>query len=344
MAIDNLPQLSVTRAIFHDIPTKNRLAPNASPVLCDIETPLAPKQKSHLRSRLIRVLASRLAYPVVFSPVMASPVPRHVRTFTLTPNATAFVPLSRDIAGFLFEQQRGAVSPGLLCVLEVAVAAQPGIVLMKLEREEGAQLLLKGVPGQQTFDMSVLNNLVLTDGTRSFKTAAFIRTGADEDDFDAVACDEQLRPAASTDMAKFWLRFLGCDFVLDPRIATQRFYDAALDFINDRITDPVAKNDLYEHLHSQLKSPGRQLAPRQFARDFIPTELRQQFEGHLTVQGVVLAAFAKDLADIERRLRRSHYTTSQGAVVSVPSDKADLVDVQRHKIVVSDTLQKVDHR
>jgi hypothetical protein len=231
-----------------------------------------------------------------------------------------------------------------LCVLDVTVAGKRGIVLMKLEREEGAQLQLKGAPGQQTFDMSVLNNLVLTDGTRSFKTAAFIRTGADEDDFDAVACDEQLKPAASTDMAKFWLRFLGCDFVLDPRIATQRFYDAALGFINDRIDDPIIKNDVYEHLHSQLKSAAQQLVPKKFSQEFVPAKYRKQFETHLTDQGVVLTAFVKDLADIGRRLQRAHYTTEQGAVVSVPADKTEIVEVQESRIVISDTLRKVDHR
>jgi hypothetical protein len=80
---------------------------------------------------------------------------------------------------------------------------------MKLEREEGAQLELTSHKGKKAFDMSVLDNLVLTDGTRLFKSAFFLRIGKADDDFRSVVCDSQLHVTASSEMARFWLRFFG---------------------------------------------------------------------------------------------------------------------------------------
>ena len=78
---------------------------------------------------------------------------------------------------------------------------------------------------KEGFDMSVLDNLVLTDGTRLFKSAFFLRVGKGDDDFRSVVCDSQLHVTASSEMARFWLRFLGCQFQVAPRVATQRFDD-----------------------------------------------------------------------------------------------------------------------
>ena len=83
------------------------------------------------------------------------------------------------------------------------------MVLMKLERERGAQLELSGKEGERTFNMSVLNDLVLTDGTRLFKSAMFIRTGTGDDDFKSQACEGQYPVFSAEDLAKFWMRFLG---------------------------------------------------------------------------------------------------------------------------------------
>ena len=215
---------------------------------------------------------------------------------------------------------------------------------MKLEREEGARLELTEHAGRRTFDMSVLDNLVLTDGTRLFKSAMFVRAGDGDDDFRIGACDAQLKISSSDDMAKFWLRFLGCMFTMEPRVATQRFYDSAVQFINDNVPDPIQKNDLYEHLHSQLKNEQRQFSPRHFVEEFVPQELQVPFREHLRTTHAPTAAFTKDIVDIAGRLRRLAYHTRHGAVVSVPSDNPEMIDVQEELIIVNDALLTIDRK
>jgi hypothetical protein len=70
--------------------------------------------------------------------------------------------LFRFHAQFLFEQQGGSSSSGVLSIMDTTVSGKRGLVVLKLEREEGAQLELSSKKGKRTFEMSVLDNLVLT--------------------------------------------------------------------------------------------------------------------------------------------------------------------------------------
>lgn len=339
-----LATLRIRRVIFHDIPRRLR-GGGGEPVLSDVETKVDETRRSRLRIKLTRVLGSKQAYPVCFDPNSASPVPSQVRLSTKRHcTAKRFVAMSQKFAKYLFEQQHGAMSPGLLCVLDAATGGRPCVILMKLEREVGAQVELIKRGGKKTFAMSVLDNLVLTDGTRLFKSAMFLREGSGDDDFSATLCDDQLNVTSSDDIARFWVRFLGCTFVVEPRVATERFYESTLRFINEVITDPIQKNDLYEHLHSQLKSARKIFSPRSFIEEHVPSDFHKSFREHLKSEGVSLASFAKDLSDIETRLRRCAYRTTQGGLVSMPADKAELVEIKEKQIIVNDTLLAVDRK
>lgn len=341
---NDLATLAIHRVIFHDVP-KNPKGSASQPTLAETETEVDAVRRKHLKIRLTRVLGSKRTYPICFDGNSHSPVCGYVRSFTMQHHRTSdFVTMSQELAKYLFELQHGAISSGLLCVLDVAASGLPGIILMKLEREEGARLEFTEKSGKKAFAMSVLDNLVLTDGTRLFKTAMFVRTGAGDDDFRAAACDTQLDIAASDDMAKFWMRFLGCGFVVEPRVMTQRFYDSALNFINNEVADAVYKNDLYEHLHSQIKADKRTFSPKVFIDEYVPDEYRQAFREHLESDKVPLANFTKDLADIQTRLRRRAYLTSRGARLDVPAENAEIVDVQTEKIIINDTLANVDRK
>jgi hypothetical protein len=198
--------------------------------------------------------------------------------------------------------------------------------------------------GKRTFAMSVLDNLVLTDGTRLFKSAMFLRLGKGDDEFIASACDTQLNVVSSDDMAKFWLRYLGCTFTIEPRIATQRFYEVSVRFINESVSDPVLKNDLYEHLQSQLKSEKKTFSPRSFIEEYVRRDYRQPFQNFLESNNISLANFTKDISDIDPRLRRQAYHTARGATISVPIEAAEVVEVGKNQITVNDTLVHVGHK
>ncbi len=339
---EDLATVVVRRVIFHDIPQAVK-GGSAKPTLSEVETEIDAMRKGHLKKKLIKVLGSKAAYPIQFSTASASPVPGEVRGLTKhSSNAPLFVESSQRLANYLFEQRLGSISPGLLCMVDATANSLPCVVLMKLERESGGQLELSdNKEGKKTFALSVFDNLVLTDGTRLFKTAMFVRTGKGDDDFRSGACDSQLNVGSSDDFAKFWLRFLGCSFVEEPRVATHRFYESVVRFVNKSVGDPSSKGDIYESLQSELKSHKKTLSPKQFIEEYIPEPFQNGLREHLKVEQVSATAFTKDLNDIERRLRRRVYETSKGVTVSVPEESANLVVVRPEQIIVNDSVIKV---
>ncbi len=336
---DDLVTLSIKRLIFHDVP--NSKSAGSEPTLAEAETSIDANHRTLLKRKLTKVLSSSHAYPVDFDPKSPSVVPGHVRTFTDGASKTSFVEMTRELALHLFDKQHGGISPGLLCAIEVTASGSRGLVLMKLEREEGAQIQLMDHNGKKAFDMSILNNLVLTDGTRLFKSAFFLRIGKGGDDFRSISCDSQSSVSDSSDMAQFWLRFLGVKTHVAPRVATQRFYDSAIQFLNNNVPDPTLKNDLYEHLHSQLKSETKVFVPKKFIEEFIPSDYQQEFKAHLTEHSVPLTSFEKDTSDIAPRIKQNAYLTAQGARVTIPAEKAQLVKIEAARIIVNDELIKI---
>lgn len=228
--------------------------------------------------------------------------------------------------------------------MDAVVGQRNAAVILKIERQEGLQLQQMNRNGLQTIGLEVLENLVLTEGTRLFKAALFHRTGAGPDDFEGAACDSQKSVITADDVAKFWLRFLGCELSERPRVRTARFFERVVDFINDVVTDPVQKNDLYEHLVSELKSQPRNLSPRRFMEEKVPAPLRVPFRQYFEEANIPMTQFPKDLEDISRRLRRRAFTTTRGVTISVPEDQEDqenLIEIGEENIIVNDTLDHV---
>ena len=339
---EQLGTVVVRQVIFHDVPNSIRGTVDRQPTLSDIPTSLDPDRKKLLRDKLVEVIGSSRAWPVLFSPVTSSTVPKEVRALTLDKKGIAdFVGASQRLARELFDKQTGSVSSGLLCVIDIAVDSQAGIAVMKLEREEGAQLKLGGEGGKKTFSMNVLNDLVMTEGTRLFKSAMFLRSGPGDDDFASVVCDNQGLGASSTDLAKFWMKFLGCSFVENPRLTTQNFFNSTVTFINQSVTDPVEKSDLYEALASELRSNASSFSPKGFLENHLPPEYRLQFKDHLLADSIPLSSFRKDLQDVNNRLKRHVYMTKSGAMVSVPESHLEVMEVTEESNTIRDTVSRV---
>ena len=107
------------------------------------------------------------------------------------------------------------------------------------------------------------------------------------------------------DLAKFWMRFLGCGFLAEPRVATQRFFETTLSFINTTVTEPTVKSEIYDHLQSQLKSKTKTFAPKTFIQEFVPEEYQDQFRAHLEANNVP----ASSVPEGSRRYRNQVGTT-----------------------------------
>lgn len=336
---DDLMTLEITRVIFHDVPHRPKNS-EIKPSLSDVETDISGPKIGHVRDRLKIALGSPRAYPIHFGDSGSSPVPALVREATANIlTSQQFVALSQKIALHLFEHHSGVTSPGLLAVMDCAVQAEQAFAILKLERKSGARLESIKVGGKRTYDLSVLDDLVLTQDTRFFKNALFHRTGPEDDDFAALACDDQ-----SDQIASFWSKFLGCSLVELPRISTQKFFEASMNYISNVVADPVEKTAIYEAVLSELNSNKKRFAPKTFIQDHVPVKHQKPFHDFLETQKVSLAQFTVDTSEIKAKLARKSYITNDGAVVTAPADKPELLTIEKTRIIVNDTVKKVDHK
>jgi hypothetical protein len=187
----------------------------------------------------------------------------------------------------------------------------------------------------------VLGDLVLTDGTKLFKSALFARAGAAGDDFGIIACDGQRSYTWNDELAQFWSRFLGCRVREAPRITTKKFFDATIEYINTVVTEPELKNDLYDSIISEMKSQKKTFAPKKFVEDYIPEEHRDAFREHLVAQHVTMKQFPIDITEIKSHLKRRSLQTSTGVRITVPPEADEVVDVQQNHVMIADTVVSV---
>ena len=334
----DLAKIKIRRIIFHDVPHNLKGGTN-KPELADAETQIDQRRENILRDRLVTALGSNSAYPV--ESAGPSLVQQEIDKYTAKTHTPAqFIQMSRLLAEHLFAQQSGATSSGLLCVIDLTSANRAGLVLLKLERERGAELEWQTLAGgKRTIQMSVLDNLVLTEGTKLFKSAIFVRHS--NTTIFAKACDSQSLSASSIDLAQFWLRFLGCKLVEEPRISTQRWFDATVQYLNENVTDPVEKSSLYGHLMSELNSQKVSVSPKKFAADYVSMSESDNYLQFLKSKNLGTGQFRKDTADIATKLARLAFYTSKGVLISAPADLEGLVDIEAEQIVVHDHLQRV---
>jgi hypothetical protein len=341
-----LATLRIRHLIIHDVPN-SRLSAGQGPTLSEAETELDAQRIQHLKNRLVSAIASKAAYDVVFLEETRSPVPQAVNTFTRRFSTEEFVERSQELARYLHDMQFGVISSGLLAVMDAAIGGHSAVVVMKIERQEGFQLELTRREGKSTFSIEVLDNLVLTEGTRLFKAALFERTG--EEEFAAAASDSQKVVSTADDVARFWLRFLGCTVSEQPRVRTARFFNTVVGFANEVVTDGVERNTLYEHLVSELKSQRHAVSPRRFMEDYLPGDLRPAFQRFLEEKKVPMTQFTKDLEDVRSQLKRRTLITTRGVNITAPVAEdgmieEGLIDVGDARIVVNDSLERVGRK
>lgn len=340
IARDQLATIQIRRVIFHDVPRKVK-GQDQSPTLSEVECAIDPTKVALLKDKLVRVLASSAAYDLEVNPQAESSIPKLVEQSTVDGlTGPKFVAASQAMAVALLEHQPGSASPGLLAVLSCQVGGRRGIALLKLEREEGAQLKLSDHDGKKTFEMDVLGDLVLTDGTKLFKSVLFARIGTD--DFGAVACDGQRSYAWNDELAQFWIRFLGCKLREAPRITTKKFFEATLEYINKQVADdPELKNDLYDQVVAAMKTQKKTFAPRKFIEECIPADHREPFRLHLEERHVTMKQFTIDPSEIKSHLKRRSLETATGIRITVPAEANEVVDVQKTHVVIADTVVSV---
>ncbi len=212
--------LRVTQWVIHEIPKVIRDRDDISPKLSELVSPY-DGEVARFFERKISDSLSKSKHEIQPAD-NERPVPILVVDH-LTDTSDTLLDVSTSLAGHLFAAQSGAMSPGLLVVMEGTYQnAEPFVAVLKLEKEEGARAATTEVDGRSTFSVEYMKDLFLTGRTRVFKVSVFMVDDAKPPRLRGWISDPQSRGIA---VADFFLDiFLGCALVDDPKIATRQFH------------------------------------------------------------------------------------------------------------------------
>jgi len=298
MNTQDCAELVIAHTIVHDVPKHKKKDIGGQVDYSDRESDLTQELKLFFRDKITQAISNK-GFKVCFNQSSSSPVRGEILGLLKSPRKSIVQP-SKDISKHLHNIQMGWNPAGIVVVIKGTIRSKPVLVILKLERDEGARL--KKNQRAHFIDIESVRDLMLTKKTNVYKVGLFFLRDDFAADFDGFVCDNQIGNVSSG-VARFFLEdFLGCTLYEDTRKMTRTFFDVGKEFI-ETIVDPIKKAKYYEHLLSYLNRPVNTVDPRSFITEYLDPEDRQGFEHFANQRQLPMAPFPKD-----NELIKSHLT------------------------------------
>lgn len=203
----------------------------------------------------------------------------------------------------MFEIQVGYNAAGILVVIFGKVNSFNTCIILKLEKDKGAQLTLD--PKTHSYNIAEVEDLMLTQKTKIFKVAMFILRDNFKVKFDGLIMDYQIDIKEKKEATTWFIdKFLGCRAFEDPKITTQHFYNYTRTFI-DTIPDDIERAKYIQDLNSYVQKNTLLLSPKEFADDYLKTtDHKNDYINYLQTKNFNLSSFPKDITQIEKHVKK----------------------------------------
>lgn len=296
MARVDLSLLEIQKIIIHDIPKHKKDDQGITPLYSENESAVTDGMRSFFQDKIKQALTRDQAFKVCH---LQEALECEGRTVAKCVNSIIesdedFVIHSKNIANDLFEIQTGNNAAGILLIVKGRLDANQVCAILKLERDNGAQLVLD--QGTRTFNIEEVHNLMLTQKNKIFKVALFTKRDRFGIDYDGYLMDYQINIKTKKSTNTYFLHFLNCVAYLDPKIATKKFYDLTKNFI-ETIDDPIIRSKYIQDLNSYLQKNQNTINPREFADDYmVDTGHKNNYREYLNSENFEFGTYTKELS------------------------------------------------
>lgn len=307
--------LKVDQLAIHLIQRSTRSNP-AQPTLSEALTELTDQNRGFLQDRLRETL--KKARPIIDDSDTSSPVPKLIRG--LLEDGDDLLTVSRRLAEELQSKQAGISPSGLLLVAEVTLGSDSGVVLAKWEHERGARTeQVTNTDGKLVYDMQFLEDLFMTEASRVYKVALFLRSEVTTDHVEGRVIDPQ---SSGMSVAHYFrVNFLGCDYKVRPELQTEQFHGGARDFIGSLLS-PEKRARYQVALMSEMLSNKDDLSVTGFSREHLDADDRDAFNRFMASRSVPLrSTIPKDLTLVRTQLKRMQVDFEHGTILLTPPDE-----------------------
>jgi len=327
MEKNDISLMLISKIIVHDVPKHTKIDTSPKIDYSDRESNLTPELKAFFKDKLTEIISKR-SFKVVFELDNISVVPAIIKELNESKPRKNIVQPSKDLAKYLYDIQTGNNPAGIVVAIEGSIKNKSVFSILKLERDEGAQL--KKNQRSHFIDIVAVKDLMLTKKTKLYKASLFFNRTDFITDFDGYVTDNQIQPTSAQGIASFFIHdYLGCNFYGDTRVHTKQFFELTSDFIST-FEDPIKKAKYFEHLISYTSMPKNIIDTKEFIREYLEESDQQNFQDYLTRNDFLHETFPKNIELIENHLKRILIDFEND--IQIISKKGDLGD----KVKLSD--------
>lgn len=300
MVIDS-GTLRIMKLVVHSIPKHKKGDFSVQPEYSENESDLADGMKVFFKAKINQSLDSSKQIRVIFDTEQESPVSLYVNSIIETKGNT-LVEQSRLITKYMYEIQHGQNASGIVVVIYGEINDKSTCIIMKLEKDEGAQLKLD--PITKSFNIDSVKDLMLTAKTKIYKVGLFINKTELKVDFNGSIADLQIDVKTKKEITTWFIeKFLGCKPIEDARVITKKFYSLTTTFIQT-IEDTLTQAKYIQDLNSYMQKNSSTLSAQEFADDYLTSDDKKSYILYLEDKKFKLSSFSKDNILVETKIKK----------------------------------------
>lgn len=340
----DLQTIAISNVIVHDLPKHKKDDSTIAPNCSKNESKLSDGLRLFFKDKVVNALGSDKSFKICYDTENESPVGSIVDEM-LTSNCSDLVESSTSIAKHLFGIQVGNNASGILVVIFGKLSSQNICILLKLERDKGAQLKLN--PQTESYDIEEVQDLMLTQKTKIYKVALFILRKDFKVKFDGLIMDYQIDVKQKKEIVTYFIeKFLGCKAFEDPKVTTQKFFNYTRAFIGT-VDDELTKAKYLQDLNSYMQKNSQVINPQEFADDYLKSPHKNGYKSYLESKKFSFSQSPKDIHFVENKIKK--FIVSFVNDVSIVSNKGvfgnkvkmEKLDSGETRAVVTSRIKKI---
>lgn len=299
-AIIDTSTIAIEKVIVHSIPKHKKGDFTILPEYSEQESEVPDGLRLFFKSKVVQSLNSNKELRVCYSTEDVSPISTYINQIIDT-NGENLVEQSKLMTEYLFKIQEGQMASGILVVIYGKINDKGTCIIIKLEKDEGAQLQLD--PITKSFNIKEVKDLMLTNKTKIYKVGLFINRDEFKIKYDGSTADLQIDPRTKKVVTTWFIeKFLGCIPLENPKTTTKNFYDYTTTFIQT-IENPVTRVKYTQDLNSYLQKNSQNISADEFANDYMETSDKDRFKNYLGEKKFRMSEFPKDISYINSKIK-----------------------------------------
>ena len=308
----NLQPLNIKRVIVHEVSGHLPHQEMASALKGEGLEELDEEAKKEVEGRIIQVLGRHSQSIEVAVEDDGEDSTFQLSAQLLDKDDDSFIALSYGLAERLAAAQAAKSVPGGLVVVfdgEVGEPAERFIAVLKAEKQ-GGFVRREGTAGKS---LQFLREIFLTENAKLYKIGFFQELEIADDagfrdinHFRVTVYDHLVTRGNREQAAQYFYKvFLGCGFLPSSKNQTRKFFLETQKFINKAELSQDDKLELGNALHVYVKVNNQQtIDPIQFAAEYMPDSVRDDYRHHITEAGLPSHAIIKDVSGLQNELKR----------------------------------------